>query len=260
MDKMKVIILAGGLQSTIENTIEGIPKPMAEIGSKPLLWHIMKNFSAHGFRDFIVCGGYKVSLIKEYFKDFYIYQSDITVDLQKNKIELHTNITENWNVTVVDTGLYTSPGERILQVQRYIGNEDFIVTYGDCLSDIDYNNLILQHKRSNKIATISVAKPTGRNEVLPIDEENLLMNDGLAQLPENQAWVNACCEVLKCDVFTYLERHPDLGTSFYSALAEEKNIVTYKHMGFWSPVETKRDQARLEMLWNEKKAPWKIWE
>lgn len=257
---MKVVILAGGLQSTIDNIIEGIPKPMAEIGGKPILWHIMKNFSTRGFKDFIICGGYKINLIKEYFKDFYIYQSDITVDLQKNTIKIHKNITEDWNVTIVDTGIPTSPSQRIAQVESYIGDEDFIVTHGDCLSDIDYMKLIEQHNRLGRIATLAVARPTGRNEVLPIEKDDLLMNDENSQLPENQAWVNACCKIFSKGIFAYLQAGYELGSNLFTKLAEGKNVATYKHNGFWSPVETKREQTKLEALWDKGEAPWKIWE
>lgn len=256
---MKVVILAGGLQSTIDNIAEGIPKPMAEIGGKPMLWHIMKNFSTRGFKEFIICGGYKVNMIKEYFKDFYIYQSDITVDLKNNHIGIHKNLTEDWKVTIVDTGIDTSPSERVAKVENQIGKENFIVTHGDCLSDIDYNELVRLHKMSDKIAMITVAMPTGRNEVLPIGENNSIMKDIFAQLPENQAWVNACCKIFNNDIFSYLRDNEDLGSKLFAELAEKNEIVTYKHKGFWAPIETKRDQVKVEALWNREKAPWKIW-
>ena len=146
---MKAIILAGGLPSTISDVKSGIPKPMAEIGGRPLLWHIMKLYSHYGFREFIVCGGYKVNIIKEYFKDFYIYQSDITVDLASNEITIHNKRTEDWKVTVVDTGVEATTSERILQVKEYVKGEDFFVTYGDCLSDMDLAEMLKCHKERN---------------------------------------------------------------------------------------------------------------
>lgn len=256
---MKIVILAGGTQSTIIDENEGLPKPMAEIGEKPILWHIMKGFSAQGYNDFIICGGYKVNCIKDYFIDYYIYQSDITVDLQTNKIHVHKKRTENWNVTVVDTGLLSTPGMRVLQIKDYVGEEDFIVIHGDCLSNINITELITTHKKEHKTATVTVAKPTGRNVILPIYLDGTMMSGNVAALPENQAWVNACCKVFTKDVFLYLEKTLDLGLGLFSRLSKSNQIVTYKHEGFWSPVETKRDYVSLQKLWNESKAPWKIW-
>lgn len=256
---MKVVILAGGQQSAISNEREGIPKPMATIGEKPILWHIMKSFSVQGFKDFIVCGGYKVNQIKEYFMDFYIYQSDITVDLKANTIKIHKKMTEDWNVTVVDTGLKSTFGSRVMQVSSYIGNEDFIVVHGDCLSNIDIKSMLKLHNNGNKIATVAVARPTGRNEILPLTVENDIMTDNIAALPENQAWVNACCKVLKRGIFDYLTDNSDLGLDLFRSLSQDKQMMTYKHYGFWSAVETKRDYVALQELWNREKAPWKIW-
>lgn len=256
---MKVVILAGGMQSTIVDEKEGLPKPMATIGEKPLLWHIMKNFSTQGFSDFIVCGGYKVNLIKDYIMDFYIYQSDITVDLESNQIILHKKKTENWNVTVVDTGLDTLPGMRVQQIMEYIGDEDFAVVHGDCLSNIDLKKLVELHNNNNKTATITVARPTGRNEILPIDLNGEILETSLARLPENQAWVNACCKIFSKDIFEYLKVESDLGMSLFRRLTIDNRISIFKHYGFWSPVETKRDYASLQGMWNRGEAPWKIW-
>ena len=179
---MRIVILAGGMQSTVVDESEGLPKPMATIGDKPILWHIMKNFATQGFYDFIICGGYKVNLIKEYFMDYYIYQSDITVDLETNSVEIHKKKTENWNVTVVDTGINTAPGARVKQVREYIGEEDFIVVHGDCLSDIKISELIDTHNKQQRVATLAVARPTGRSEVLPIHSDGLLMADQVSKL------------------------------------------------------------------------------
>ena len=161
---MQIVILAGGMQSSINNNHEGIPKPMIEIGGNPLLWHIMKYFSSYGLNEFVICGGYRVDMIKEYFMDYYIYASDITIDLQSNKIEIHKKRTENWKVTVVDTGLSSTTGQRIRLIQKYIQGSEFIVTFGDCLFDIDINSLIETYNNKRKIATVAVAKPTGRNQ------------------------------------------------------------------------------------------------
>lgn len=174
ISEIKVVILAGGAQSTLNDEREGIPKPMVDLGGKPLLWHIMKQFSKQGFKEFIVCGGYHVDMIKEYFQDFYIYESDITVNLANNTIEVHKNKTEDWKVTVVDTGLFSTTGRRVSMVEKFIGGETFLVTYGDCLSDIDFIALLGMHCKGNKEATMTMVKPTGRSRLLPIDDKGVL--------------------------------------------------------------------------------------
>lgn len=257
---MKVIILAGGLQSSIHDDIEGIPKPMAEIGGKPILWHIMKNFSQRGFREFIVCGGYKVNLIKEYFKDFYIFQSDITVDLKSNQITIHKKRTEDWEVTVLDTGLSSSPGARILQVKDYVGQDPFIVTYGDCLSDLDYLALFKQYEVNHKLAVISVARPAGRNALLPMEKDGTLMEESKAGLPENMGFVNAGCWMFDSRIFPYLEEHTNMEQPLLDHLAKDGQITTYRHHGFWTLIETNREKVNAEEVWKNGKAPWKVWE
>lgn len=256
---MKVVILAGGTKSTISNEAEGIPKPMTEIGEKPVLWHIMKTFSVYGYKDFIICGGYKVNMIKDYFMDFYIYQSDITVNLQDNSIIVHKNKTENWNVTVVDTGIDTTPSGRVLHVKDYLGTEDFIVVHGDCLSNMNIEKLVNAHRHTKRIATVAVAKPTGRNKILKMDEKGMLVETATSEVHDDLAWVNACYEVFTSDIFAYLSRSEDVSDKLFEQLASDKQIGTYKHEGFWSPIETRRDMVLLEKLWNESKAPWKIW-
>lgn len=252
---MKVVILAGGTRSTISNEQEGIPKPMAEIGGKPLLWHIMKSFSAYGYNEFIICGGYRVNMIKEYFMDYYIYQSDITVDLQNNKVEIHKNRTEDWKVTVVDTGLYCATGQRVAQIQNYIEEENFIVTYGDCLSDIDVSKMYDQHVKQGKIATMALARPTGRNKSLEISAEGYVVGSQYTA-EENQAWTNTCLIVLNKKIFNILNGHYELENFLINHLADEKQIATYKHNGFWTPVETYRDRVNMENMWNAGVAPW----
>ncbi len=252
---MKVVILAGGQRSTISNEQEGIPKPMAEIGGKPLLWHIMRSFSAYGLNEFIICGGYKVNMIKEYFMDYYIYQSDITVDLQTNKIEIHKNRTEDWKVTVVDTGLYSATGQRVAGVQEYIDGEEFVVTYGDCLFDIDVEKMIAYHREQGKIATMAVVRPTGRNEALDIDENGQIRKIQ-QNMSMNQAWANAGLYVLNGKVFQVLQGNYNLEALLMNHLADKGELITYKHSGFWTPVETYRDMVNMENLWNADIAPW----
>lgn len=253
---MKVVILAGGMQSTINNENEGVPKPMVEIGGKPLLWHIMKHFSQYGLNEFIVCGGYKVDMIKEYFMDYYIYASDITVNLQTNKIEIHKKRTEDWKVTVVDTGLFSSTGQRVRLIQKFIDANEFIVTYGDCLSDIDANRLLEEHYRSGKLATIAMAKPTGRNELMPLDMAGQLNYGYIEDSAGENAWVNADCFVFDKKVFSFLTGNYELEKQLFLKLSELQALATYRHTGFWLPVETKRDLVNAENLWNASMAPW----
>lgn len=255
---MKLVILAGGQQSTISNEREGVPKPMVDIGGKPVLWHIMKYFSAHGVKEFIICGGYKVGMLKEYFMNYYIYQSDITVDLQENTIEIHKKRTEDWQVTVVDTGIYASTAQRVSRVQEYIGKEDFLVTYGDCLEDIDVNAFWRQHRNSNRICTLAVARPSGRNVILPISEKGNLMKDSVAR--GTDAWTSAGIYAFSPKVFNYFQGSYELDYFVKGILADQKQVSIYKHPGFWQPVETRRDLVMMENMWNAEMAPWKKWQ
>lgn len=252
---MKVVILAGGQQSTL-SIGEGIPKPMIEIGGKPLLWHIMKHFSGYGFSDFIICGGYRVDMIKNYFVDYYIYESDITVDLSLNTIEIHKKKTENWRVTVVDTGLNTTIGERILAVSDYLQDEPFIVTYGDCLSDIDMNLVVDTHYNQGKLVTLVMAKPQGRKQLLAIDEKGLLDYEKLSPDVIDAAWVDADCFVMNPDIFEYLRKDFELKDHVFRELSGIGQVAAYKHEGYWVTVETKRDFVSAEQLWDENRAPW----
>lgn len=256
---MKVVILAGGLPSTLIEQDEKIPKPMAEIGGRPILWHIMKQYAYYGYKDFIICTGYKGEMIKDYFMNFYIYQSDITVDLQTNEIDVHRKKTEDWNVMVIDTGRDTSVQERILKVREYLQGETFLVTYGDCVSDIDVTAMVTQHKKEGKLATFAVARPTGRNTILPISQGGLIELSG-TENSSRRAWVNACSMVFEQGIFQYLKSDEALlGEKMLDNLSADKQIVAYRHSGFWSPMETVRDRTLLEEMWNNKTAPWKIW-
>ena len=262
---MQVVILAGGQKSMISRDAN-IPKPMLDLGGKPLLWHIMKRFSELGYNDFIICGGYKVDMIKEYFKDFYIYQSDITVDLKNNEITVHKKRTEDWNVTVVDTGLETATGKRIDKIEQYIDGQDFFVAFGDCLSDIDYNDMESSYRAKGKTAMVAVAHPTGRNipfvlgregEVLgKTDEKTDLFSEVKDDDSDNDVWTNACCYILNKKVFDILGEDHSLEEMLVKNLTKDGSLVTYKHNGFWSPVETLHDKVEMEKLWSDNKAPW----
>lgn len=253
---MKVIILAGGLPSTLIEEDEKMPKPMAEIGRRPLLWHIMKQYDHYGFRDFIICTGYKGEVIKNYFMNFYVYQSDITVDLQTNQVEVHRKQTEDWKVSLIDTGRNSSVMERMYMVRGYAKDEPVFVTYGDSLSDIDVEKMLQTHRDSGQIATFAVAHPAGRNEILSVDADG--MYRGVNHEKRQDAWVNACCMILEPKAFKYLE-HP-VGATLMDCLGKKAAVHTYRHEGFWSPVETIRDKTWLERLWNSGQAPWKVWE
>lgn len=256
ISELKVVILAGGAQSTLNDDTEGIPKPMVDLGGKPLLWHIMKQFSKHGFKEFIVCGGYHVDMIKEYFQDFYIYESDITVDLATNTIEVHKNKTEDWKVTVVNTGLFSSTGQRVGMIEKYIENDTFIVTYGDCLSDIDFRALVDEHSRGNKEATMVMAKPTGRNQLLPIDENGVFKYTGQDTVQNDTAWINADCFVFKKTIFRFLQGNYDLEKQLLRILSDKDELAVYRHNGYWTAIETRRDLVAAENLWNANIAPW----
>ncbi len=252
---MKVVILAGGMQSSISNDREGIPKPMVDIGGKPLLWHIMKHFSQYGFTEFIVCGGYKVDYIKEYFVDFYIYESDITVDLRSNIVEIHKKRTEDWKVTVVDTGLFSAAGQRISMIEKYIDG-DFIVTYGDCLSDINALQMVEYHQQKGKTATIAMVKPSGRKELLPFDKAGKLSYSSTGREESDNAWANGDCFVFSPKVFHFLDGNYNLEKYLFVRLSEKEQLAFYKHSGYWLAVETKRDLSEAENLWNAGMAPW----
>lgn len=253
---MKTVILAGGMQSILNQDREGLPKPMVPIGGKPLLWHIMKHFSAYGLNEFIVCCGYRVDLIKEYFKDFYIYQSDITVDLLHNTIEVHKKKTEDWKVTVVDTGLFSATGQRVGRVQSYVDGEHFFVAYGDCLSDIDLSAMLKEHLKQGKTATLAVAKPAGRNVLLPMDENGGVHMEQVKEGGSEAAWIHAGCMVLHRDAFACLQGNYDLEQQLFVKLSEKQQLVSYKHRGYWTAVDTRRDLACAENLWNAGIAPW----
>lgn len=259
---MKVVILAGGQPSTISSDREGIPKPMAQIGEMPILWHIMKNYATYGYHDFIICGGYKVEMIKDYFADFYLYNSDITVDLQKNTIEIHKKVSEDWKVTIVNTGLYTATGERINKIKDYIDEDAFIVSYGDCLSDLDLNALVSEHTKSGKLATMAVARPTGRNELVTISDAGDLVVEKTHADNNNRygAWTDANVYVFNRNIFNHILGNYSLEDQLFKSLAQSEQMHVYKHEGFWIPVETVRDRCDMENLWNAGMAPWKIWE
>ncbi len=258
---MKVVIFAGGFGTRITEESHLKPKPMIEIGDKPILWHIMKVFEAQGFNDFIICLGYKGYLIKEYFLNYYIYNSDITVNLKTNSFEVHCTYCEKFRVTLVDTGLYTGTAGRLKRIRDYVNNGDFLLTYGDGLSDVSLKDLINYHRQHGKVATMTAVQPEGRFGVLTLDDDNNVNSFKEKPLGDG-GWVNGGFFVLKSDVFSLLPDDADkymFEECVLERLAKESNLMAYKHKGFWKCMDTLRDKLELERLWNSGNAPWKIW-
>lgn len=256
---MKVVILAGGLGTRLSEETEVRPKPMVEIGGRPILWHIMKIYSSFGYSDFVVCLGYKGYVIKEYFSHYFLHQSDMTVDLERNTTEYHHSTVEPWKITLVDTGLSTMTGGRVKRVQEYLRGETFMVTYGDGVSDIDIRALVEFHHGHGKTATVTAVQPSGRFGALEIDENDAVRSFIEKPLGDN-SWINGGFFVFEpgfmdflADDDTSLEREP------LERLARKGEFAAYKHRGFWQPMDSLRDKHVLEELWASGRAPWKLW-
>ena len=257
---MKVVLLAGGLGTRISEESEYRPKPMVEIGGKPILWHIMKEYSYYGFHDFIICAGYKQYVIKEWFADYFLHNSDTTFNFKngKNEMIVHDHHCEPWEVTVVDTGNNTMTGGRIKRIQNYIGDKSFMMTYGDGVSDINISELVGFHRSHGRTATITAAKPAGRFGAISLEGSSVKSFREKSVMDE--AWVNIGFAVFEPEVFDYLgDGGMMLETEPYEKLAEAGEMMAYRHYGFWSPMDTMRDKIVLENLWNSEKAPWKVW-
>ena len=256
---MKVVILAGGMGSRLSEETEIKPKPMIEIGDKPMLWHIMKLYSHYGFNDFIICLGYRGYLIKEFFANYLLHQSDITIDVCKNKTKIHQNYSEPWCVTLVNTGLETQTGGRIKRIQKYVGKEPFMLTYGDGVADVNINELLKFHKKNGKYATVTAVQPPGRFGALNIDNKNNVIKFQ-EKIKGDGGLINGGFFVLEPEIFKYIK--DDLTYWEYDPmenLAKNQQLKAYKHAGFWKPMDTLRDKRELEGLWNSGNAPWKIW-
>ena len=255
---MKVVILAGGLGTRLSEESHLRPKPMIEIGGKPLLWHIMKIYAAHGLRDFVICVGYKGYMIKEYFANYYLHMSDVTFDLSNNSMEVHQNTAEPWRVTLVDTGDETMTGGRLKRVKPYVQGGDFCFTYGDGLSNVDVSKLIDFHKQQKTLATVTGVQPPGRFGALNLKQQRVA---GFEEKPLGDGgWINGGFFVLSPRTIDYIEGD---GTHWerepLERLAAEGQLAAYCHTGFWQPMDTLRDKNQLEALWDSGKAPWKIW-
>jgi len=258
---MKTVILAGGLGTRISEESHLKPKPMIEIGDKPILWHIMKIYSHYGFNDFIICLGYKGYVIKEFFADYYLHMSDVTFDFTNgNGMTIHQNVAEPWKVTLVDTGLNAQTGARVKKIQKYIGDEPFFLTYGDGVSDININELLDYHKSNNRITTLSSVQPGGRYGVLDIADDGGV-HRFVEKAKEDGGWINAGFMVFEPDVFDYLSADDScvLERAPMENLAKHNQLNAYKHTGFWQCMDTQRDKVLLEELWGKNLAPWKRW-
>lgn len=258
---MKVVILAGGLGTRISEESHLKPKPMIEVGDAPILWHIMKYYSSYGFNEFIICCGYKGYVIKEYIADYYLHRSDVTFDFaNNNEMIIHNNVAEPWKVTVVDTGLHTMTGGRLKRIQKYVGDQTFMMTYGDGVSDIDLDALLEFHRVHKKAATLTAIQPGGRFGVLDIDD-NETVRQFSEKAKEDGGWINAGFMVLEPEVFDYIEGDD----TFFEKeplenLALDGKLAAYRHEGFWKCMDTMRDKGMLDELWNSGQAPWKRWE
>ena len=257
---MKVVILAGGLGTRLSEETKLIPKPMVEIGGKPILWHIMKIYSHYGFNDFIILTGYKSHVIKDYFVHYYQQYSDITVDMQNNSVEIHRIKTEPWKVTMLYTGQDTMTGGRIKKAQEYIGNEPFLLTYGDGVSDVNIDDLIKSHKESGKTVTMTAVQPSGRFGALVIKDDNMITS--FMEKPKgDESWINGGFFVCQPQVFDYIPNGDDVifERAPLENLAKDRKLNAYKHEGFWRPMYTLKDKNDLTEMWVKNTAPWAVW-
>ncbi|MBE7718666.1 glucose-1-phosphate cytidylyltransferase [Lacrimispora indolis] len=257
---MKVVLLAGGFGTRISEQSHLKPKPMIEIGEKPILWHIMKYYSQYGFHDFVICLGYKQYVVKEFFADYFLHTSDVTFDLANNKMEVHNNYSEPWKVTLVDTGLNTMTGGRIKRIQPYIGDEPFMMTYGDGVCDVDLKTLLEFHQSHGKTATMTTVNIAQLKGVLDIDEGDVVRSFREKDEADNSL-INGGFMILNPEIFSYLK---DDATVFekepLQSLAAEGQLMSFHHTGFWQCMDTQREMKKLEDLWQSGQAPWKIWE
>lgn len=256
---MKVVILAGGLGTRLSEETSLRPKPMVDIGEFPILWHIMKYYSSYGYNEFVICLGYKGYVIKEYFANYFTHQSNVTIDLINNSIETHSTFVEPWKITLVDTGKSSMTGGRIKRIKEFIGNEQFLLTYGDGLSNIDINELVKQHNKSNKILTVTAVQPIGRFGALNLNNESEVVS--FLEKPRGDgSWINGGFFVCEPKIFDYIlddntiwEKEP------MENIAKDGNLNAYKHYGEWKPMDTLRDKFELETEWSTGNAFWKIW-
>ncbi len=258
---MKAVILAGGLGTRLSEETDLRPKPMVEIGNKPILWHIMKNYSAHNINEFIICCGYKGYVIKEYFANYFLHMSDVTFDMRDNKMNVHHNNAEPWKVTLLDTGEKSETGGRLRRVNEYVKNDDaFCFTYGDGVSDVDITALIKFHFNKNKLATLTATRPPGRYGAVKLDSNDIV--EKFQEKPEGDgSWINGGFFVLSPAVLKLIDNDSiSWESSTLNTLSEKRQLSAFRHSGFWQPMDTLRDKNFLNELWNSGNAPWKVWD
>jgi glucose-1-phosphate cytidylyltransferase len=255
---MKAVILAGGLGTRISEETGVKPKPMIEIGGRPILWHIMKLYSVHGIQEFIICVGYRGYVIKEYFANYFLHMSNVTFDMQSNQMEVHEKYAEPWRVTIVDTGEGTLTGGRLGRVRKYLGEETFCFTYGDGVSDVDISALIKHHRKEGRWATVTAVQPPGRYGALELDDQRVVR---FQEKPHgDRGWINGGFFVLNPEVFDFIKGDQTIWENEpLQTLAAKAQLTAYYHAGFWQPLDTLRDKIHLEDLWSTDRAPWKTW-
>ncbi|WP_078555143.1 glucose-1-phosphate cytidylyltransferase [Bacillus alkalicellulosilyticus] len=258
---MKVVILAGGYGTRISEETQTKPKPMVEIGGKPILWHIMKIYSSYGFNEFIICLGYKAHVIKDYFASYLLHRADVTFEYteSKSQMTIHQADVESWKVTLVDTGDHSMTGGRIGRIKPFVQNEPFLATYGDGVSDVNIPELVKHHKKHQKLATLTAVQPSGRFGALDITKDQKV--DHFIEKPTGDgSWVNGGFFVLEPKVFDYIEDDESVfETDVLPVLSQQGELLAYKHTGFWKPMDTLNDRNQLEKIWNSGNAPWKKW-
>lgn len=256
---MKAVILAGGLGTRLSEETVLKPKPMVEIGDMPILWHIMKIYSSYGFNDFVICLGYKGYVIKEYFTNYFLHKSDVTINLKENKLQVHDSFAEPWNITLVDTGLNTMTGGRIKRVKQHIGDEPFFLTYGDGVSDVNIREALEFHQQNGKLCTVTAVQPSGRFGALDLSADNQVLS--FAEKPKGDgAWINGGFFVCEPSVIDYIENDATIWEREpLERIAAAGQMNAYKHSGFWKPMDTLRDKHELENDWQKGEAKWKTW-
>lgn len=256
---MKVVILAGGLGTRLSEETVVRPKPMVEIGGMPILWHIMKIYSAHGFNEFIICLGYKGYVIKEYFANYFLHQSDVTIDLSTNQVHIHDSHAEPWKITLVDTGISSQTGGRIRRIQHHIGNEPFMLTYGDGVGNINITELVAFHRAHGKRCTVTAVQPSARFGALDVTNTHQVRS--FLEKPRGDgAWINGGYFVCQPEVFEYLAGDDTIWEYYpIETFAAEGELMAFEHYGFWKPMDTLRDKTELDTAWNSGRAEWKVW-
>lgn len=256
---MKVVILAGGLGTRLSEETVLKPKPMVEIGDMPILWHIMKIYSAHGFNDFVICLGYKGYVVKEYFANYFLHKSDVTINLKENAMQVHDSYAEPWNITLVDTGLDTMTGGRIRRVKAHLNNEPFLLTYGDGVSDVNIRESVAFHRAHGRLCTVTAVQPSGRFGAINMGTADEVLS--FTEKPRGDgAWINGGFFVCEPGVLDYIEQDSTIWEREpMERIAHDHQMQAYKHHGFWKPMDTLRDKLELENSWTSNQAPWKLW-